>query len=77
MQENGNYRRVDEEPNDWGFEFDFNLLLETALNWYSSGSPNPATRDEMLARDPLWDTNVRRVKHLLQFQLDGMESDSK
>jgi hypothetical protein len=76
LQEQGNYRRVDEEPNDWGFEYDFNLLLETALNWYSSGSPTPPTKEDMLLRDPLWDSNVRRVRHLLQFQLDGIESDS-
>lgn len=64
--------KVETEPENWGLEFDFDLVLDAVLNWYSSNSPLPPTKEDMLQRDYLWDANCRRVRHLLQYQLDGL-----
>lgn len=58
---------------DWQPLYEDNLLIETAVMWYISKTPLPPSRQEMLDRDPLWDNEVAKMRHLLQYQLDGFK----
>lgn len=63
------------EPDNWGFVYDFDLVIRGYLKWRRNGFKYMPDPEDVADTDPAWEGDLHLLDKLLEFQLDGLDTE--